>query len=451
MPINDVSDLNKNYIENLHYNLDAEQSILGAIIIEPSILPNIIEKIKKEFFFHPPHKKIFEIMLQMFGYSRSIDFVTIFNEIVNNKIFETENDTKLYLTRVVNTVPSISNVDAYCNIVRNKYFKREIIKISHNIIENANDIDDYNLIIDNAEQKLFNLRQNRNSNFTKIDEIIISVYDNLQEISKNNKKYLGVSSGFNDLDNLINGLNKSDLILLAARPAMGKTSFALNIATNCGKKSLGSVAIFSLEMSKEQLVSRILSSESKISSYNFKTGELTLEDWENLIYASELLSQTEIYIDDTPGITVSEIKAKCRRLKNLELIVIDYLQLMTNGKRSENRVQEISEITRNMKIMAKELNVPIILLSQLSRAPDNRTDHKPVLSDLRESGSIEQDADIVMFLYRDHYYDRENGQENVAECIVSKNRHGETNSVKLHWEGQYTRFENLEIFRNENF
>ena len=263
-------------------------------------------------------------------------------------------------------------------------------------------------------------------------------------------EYVGTPSGFGALDTILTGLNKSDLILVAARPGMGKTSFALNIATNVAVRSGKKVAVFSLEMSKEQLVGRILSSEALIQSGALRTGNLTPEDWTKLAMTAQMLSKAEIYIDDTPSITVADIKAKLRRIPDIGLVVIDYLQLMTSGRRSgDNRVLEISEITRGLKIMAKELNVPVITLSQLSRGPDSRQDHRPMLSDLRESGSIEQDADIVLFLYRDAYYNRESEEQNVAECIVAKNRHGETDSVKLGWDGQFTRFKGLELFRNE--
>ncbi len=437
--------------QNIPYNLEAEQSVLGCIIIDKSTIHNVIEIIKPNYFFIEQHKLIFNCMLVMFNNGNPIDFVTLLDFVNNEKIFENENSAKLYLTKLLDIIPSTSNINYYCDIIKQKFYARELILTSKEIINNAYSTTDIDSLIDNAEQRIFDIRQNKTSNgLTKIDSILLDTFDNLQKLySEDNSKFLGLPSGFSDLDNLITGLNKSDLILIAARPAMGKTSFALNIATNCAIKTAKQVAVFSLEMSKEQLVSRMLASESRVDSYNLKTGNLSEDDWINIAQSSELLYQTNIYIDDTPGISVSEIKSKVRKLNDLGLIIIDYLQLMSSNKKSENRVQEISEITRNLKIMAKQLDVPVISLSQLSRAPDARADHRPMLSDLRESGSIEQDADIVMFLYRDHYYNKEEANENIAECIVAKNRHGESNTIKLSWEGRYTRFGNLELYRHE--
>ena len=306
-------------------------------------------------------------------------------------------------------------------------------------------------LLDAAEQRIFEIRQGKDATgLQRIDEIIVDAYDHLQKLSGDNREeYSGIPSGFKGLDNLLTGLNKSDLILLAARPAMGKTSFALNIATNVALRSKKAVAIFSLEMTKEQLVLRMLSSEASIPSNSLRTGQLKPDDWVKLAASADVLSKSRIYVDDTSGINVAEMKAKLRRIEDLGLVVIDYLQLMSSGRRVDNRVQEVSEITRSLKIMAKDLDVPVITLSQLSRGPDARADHRPILSDLRESGSIEQDADIVLFLYRDAYYNRDSDEHNIAECIVSKNRHGETDSVKLTWDGQFTRFGNPEFYRDE--
>lgn len=436
--------------DEMPYNLDAEKSIIGSILINPVTINNAIDLIKPEYFFIEQHKNIFEALLIMFSGDIPIDFVTLIDQIEHESIFEDKNEAKLYIANLIDSVPSSSNIDYYCNIVKDKYYMRELILISKDTIENVYSTNDITGLIDNIEQRIFEIRQNKTvSDLTNINKTILQIYDNLQDLKDSGKKFLGLTCGFSQIDGLINGLNKSDLILIAARPAMGKTSFALNIAANCGIKTAKQIAVFSLEMSKEQLVERMLSSESRVANNNIKTGRLSDDEWINLAQGAELLYQSNVYIDDTPGITVSEIKSKVRRLKNLGLIVIDYLQLMSSGKRSENRVQEISEITRNLKIMAKQLNVPVISLSQLSRAPDARSDHRPILSDLRESGSIEQDADIVMFLYRDHYYDKENSEENIAECIIAKNRHGETSTVKLAWNSDYTRFDSLELNRYE--
>ncbi|MDK2802916.1 MAG: replicative DNA helicase [Oscillospiraceae bacterium] len=434
------------YVENIPYNLEAEQSVLGALLLDPSCMSKVLEYIKPDCFFHPQHNQIFDIILEMFYTSNAIDFVTVLAEVSSDNIFETKNEAKLYLAKLMEMVPSIVNIESYCEIVREYHYIRRLISASQEILSSCSQSTNSKFLLDKAEQLIMEIRHGRDiSGLEKLDKIILSIYDNLQKISEQEGlAHLGLSSGFDGLDAILTGLNKSDLILLAARPAMGKTSFALNIATNCAKKSKKAVAIFSLEMSKEQLASRILSSEARINSSKLKTGDLSGNDWESLTIASNQLYGTEIYIDDTPGINVAEMKGKLRRVDNLGLVVIDYLQLMTSSKRTENRVQEISEITRNLKVLAKEFDVPVICLSQLSRAPDARADHRPILSDLRESGSIEQDADIVMFLYREHYYDQENGEENVADCIISKNRHGETASISLSWEGEFTKFGNLE-------
>lgn len=308
------------------------------------------------------------------------------------------------------------------------------------------------VLLDSAEQSIFDIRQGRNtSSFKHIRTAITETYELLQHLSGEDRdKYKGISTGYPALDRVITGLNKTDLILIAARPGMGKTSLALNIAENVATKGGRTVAVFSLEMSSEQLAQRLLSSQASVEGQLLRTGELTGDDWVRIAMASQVLSKADVYLDDTPGITVGEMKAKLRRLKKVDLVIIDYLQLMSTGRRSENRVQEVSEITRNLKIMAKELNVPVITLSQLSRGPESRTTHKPMLSDLRESGSIEQDADIVLLLYREDYYAREEAEErNIAECDVAKNRHGEVGVVKLGWDNRYTRFTNLELGRDE--
>lgn len=439
-------------MEQLPYNLEAEQSVLGAILIEPNCITRVMEFIKPDSFYREQHKEIFSVMTRMFVSSQSIDFITVLEMVKREGTFKSDENAKIYLTRLAQIVPSVSNIEAYAKIVQEKHYIRRLITSSQKVIENAKEgSTDARTLLDMAEQDIFNIRQGRDaSGLVRIDEIILQAYDHLQKLSGEDKnKYVGTSTGFSAVDNIITGLNKSDLILLAARPGMGKTAFALNIASNVATKSNKTVAVFSLEMSKEQLVTRVLSSEALIQSHSLRTGNLKPDDWVKLAMSAQLMSKAPLYIDDTPGITVAEMKAKLRRFRDLGLVVIDYLQLMSTGKRSENRVQEVSEITRSLKIMAKELNVPVITLSQLSRGPDSRTDHRPMLSDLRESGSIEQDADIVMFLYRDAYYNKETEEQDMAECIVAKNRHGETDSVKLGWQGQFTRFRSLENFRNE--
>ena len=310
-------------------------------------------------------------------------------------------------------------------------------------------------LLNSAEQKIFDIRRGKETQgLQRVNEIVVQTFDRLDELnSRTNEEYSGVPTGIRDLDRVIMGLNKTDLILIASRPGMGKTSFSLNIAGHVGITKGKKVAIFSLEMSKEQLVSRMLSTQAKIPGQTLRLGKLNDQEWLNLIEAGDIISKAPIYIDDTPGITIPEMKAKLRRLGDVDLVIIDYLQLMSSAKRIDNRVQEISEITRNLKIMAKEMDVPVLTLSQLSRASEQRADHKPMLSDLRDSGSIEQDADIVMFLYREGYYESteisEEGDKNSGEVIVAKNRHGETRSIPLHWQGEYMRFTAQEAYRND--
>ena len=439
--------------QDLPFSAEAEQSVLGAMLIEPSCISSVLQYISSpECFYRPQHKQLFGIMLQMFTVGANIDLITVLEQAKAQKVFASDEDAKVYLAQLAQVVPSVSNIESYAAIVQEKHYIRSLVYAAKDIVEMSHDPQiDAKTLLDSAEHRIFSIRQGREAGgLIPIEEIILSTYDQLQRLSGDDRaEYSGIPSGFSQLDQITTGLNRSDLILLAARPAMGKTAFALNIAANVATKSKKAVAIFSLEMSREQLVMRLLSSEASIQSQQLRMGTLSASDWERLALSAQMLSASPIFIDDTPGITVAEMKAKLRRVHDLGLVVIDYLQLMSSGRRIDNRVQEVSEITRSLKIMAKELDVPIITLSQLSRGPDSRSDHRPMLSDLRESGSIEQDADIVMFLYRDAYYNRDSAEQNIAECIVSKNRHGETDTVSLGWEGQFTRFTTLERFRNE--
>jgi len=434
------------------YSLEAEQSVLGCILLDFSCISDVMQYVSADSFYRKSHQEIYSLMLSMFSAGSAADYLTILEAVRNAEIFESDEDAKVYLTSLAQTVPSIANVVSYALIVQEKAYLRNLLKISQDIMSNVSQKqDDPKKLLDSVEQRIFEIRQGREAGgLTRIDEILIQAYDKLQKLSsEDSEKYKGLSTGFKELDNITTGLNASDLLILAARPGMGKTSFALNIATNVAKKSGKDTAVFSLEMSKEQLALRLLSSEARVVSNSLRTGNLSSDDWERIAVNAEALSKAPLYIDDTPGITVAEIKAKCRRLKNLGLIVIDYLQLMSSMRRTDNRVQEVSEITRSLKIMAKELNVPVITLSQLARGPEARTDKRPMLSDLRESGSIEQDADLVLFLYRDEYYNKES-DPHVAECIVAKNRHGETATVQMAWDGKFTKFSGLEKFRSEN-
>ena len=430
----------------LPHSIEAEQSVLGAVLSDPSVLPEVIESIKPEYFYSEQHRKLYGIILRMFNSTTPVDIVTVLNEADKLRIFDSSNDGRRYLAEIANTLPTTTNVKTYCKIVSDKYFMRSLCRAAQDIIENVSSGNaDAQLMLDLAEQKIYDIREGRYSGgLAPLSEAVIEAYDRLGRITgEDREKYIGARTGFTLLDNITSGLNNSDLIIIAARPGMGKTSFAMNIATNVAKHDHEKdVIVFSLEMSKEQLATRLLSTEAQVESANLRNGRVQTDEWVRLASGAAFLSSLPIYIDDTAGTNVQQMKAKLRRVKNLGLVIIDYLQLMESTSHSDNRVTVISEITRQLKIMAKELNVPVILLSQLSRAVESRNDKRPQLSDLRESGSIEQDADIVLFLYRDSYYNKESTKQNLSECIIAKNRHGETGSTELMWDGRFTRFSN---------
>lgn len=438
----------------LPYSPEAEQSVLGAVLLEPEVLSSVADLLPSpEYFYISNHKLIYGAMLDLFNLGKTVDFVTVLERLKQESSFD-EATGKTYLLQLAQFVPAISNVEVYAKIIRDKFDLRSLIITARDIVEEASSAEeDASLLIDSAEQRIYDIRRGKNiQGLERIDKVIIETFDRLDLLnSPENDQAKPISTGIANLDRTITGLNRSDLILLAARPGMGKTSFALNIARHVAAKKKKRVAFFSLEMSKEQLASRLLSTEGLIEGTKLRTGKLNQDEWSRLIEAGDILSKADMYLDDTAAITVPTIKAKLRRLRNVDLVVIDYLQLMGNGRRNDNRVQEISEITRSLKIMAKELNVPVITLSQLSRASEQRADHRPQLSDLRDSGSIEQDADIVLFLYREGYYqdqqDNEDTDQNSGECIVAKNRHGEAGSVKLHWQGEFMRFTTPEVNR----
>lgn len=433
----------------LPYSLEAEQAVLGGILIDPTILPKVIEKLKPESFYRPQHQELFSIMMRMFTNAKTEDIITVINESVTMGIFETSAMAKTYLSGIMESVPSTANIESYCDIIKEKAQIRSLINIANDIIETANEgTVDSQTMLDSAEQKIYDIRQGEIQGLSRIDSVIIDTYTHLQELNgPDAEKHLGTKTGFAQLDAVTTGLNKSDLIILAARPAMGKSALALNIAVNSCKNSLKDIVIFSLEMGKEQLVTRMLSSEALVNNTSLRTGKLSTDDWAKLAAGTEALQRLPIYLDDGAGINVPQMKAKLRRMKNLGLVIIDYLQLMSSPNKHTSRVTEVSEITRQLKLMAKELNVPIIALSQLSRSSEKREDKRPMLSDLRESGSIEQDADIILFLHRDAYYNKESADQTVAECIVAKNRHGSTGTVNLAWIGEYTLFRSLDIRR----
>ncbi len=429
----------------LPHSIEAEQCIIGAAISDPSVLSSIVEKIKPEFFYSEQHRQLYTIILRMFSGGAPVDIVTILNEAERLSIFETPAEGRRYLSEIGELLPTTSNVDSYCRIVADKYYVRSLAYAAREILSDIQSGEpDANLLLDSAEQKIYNIRQGRDvKGLVPLGDAVIEAYDRLSKITGEDRdQHIGARTGFTLLDSIISGLNKSDLIIIAARPGMGKTSFAMNIATNVARKKDKDVVTFNLEMSKEQIATRILSTEALVDSHSLRSGRIAQEEWVRLATSAGYLSSLPMFIDDTAGITVQQMKAKLRRVKNLGLVIIDYLQLMQTTSRSDNRAVVIAEITRELKIMAKELNVPVILLSQLSRAVESRTDKRPMLSDLRESGAIEQDADIVLFLYRDGYYNKESPRQNISECIVAKNRHGETGTVELMWDGSFTRFSN---------
>ena len=442
----------------LPYSVEAEQAVLGSVIIDPSCLNEIAVQMKAEYFYIPQHREIYSAMSAMYELSQTIDFVSLLEKLKSDGVYD-ESGGKAYLTQLVLTVPSAANVLTYVAIIRERYYARSLMTAAQDIIKDINDNElDSGRLVDNAEQRMFEIRQGREiSGLTHIKSVIENeTYDRLSKMAdpETRADYIGIPCGIGELDKMITGLNKSDLIILGARPGMGKTSFALNIVRNVAMNTGKTVCFFSLEMTRDQLAQRMLSSEAGIKSEKLRTGELDDDEWTRLAQAGDALSKANIYFDETSSITVPEMKAKLRRMKQVDLVVVDYLGLMKSARSTENRVQEVSEITRNLKIMAKDLKVPVIACAQLSRGTEAKgKSHKPALSDLRESGSIEQDADIVLFLYRESYYDNEKADdedrsdETRAECIVAKNRHGEIGTVDLHWDGQFTRFTSVDVFR----
>ena len=427
----------------------AEQAVLGSMLIDPDCIKDVMDKLQPEDFYLRANRDIFETIYHMFIYSRPIDGVTVAGEMEKNGVYS--DNTRDYLVQLMDVTPTSANVMEYVQIVLDKSLMRQVAaaagSISAMVQEGSGAAGD---MLEAAEQKVYAIRRGRSAqNMVTVGMVLQDVMAHLAELTASGGKTLpGLSTGLSAVDAKINGLNKSDLLLLAARPGMGKTSMALNVALSAARESGKTVAIFSLEMSKEQLVIRLIASEGLVENTRLVTGNLRESDWQRIAEAASSLSRMDIRIDDNPLLTVADMNAKCRRLENLGLVVIDYLQLMTSaggkGYAGENRQQAVSDISRMLKIMAKELQVPVLCLSQLSRANEKRDDKRPMLSDLRESGAIEQDADIVLFLYRDDYYNSDSEKRNVAECIVAKNRHGETGKVELRWMPEYTAFGTLE-------
>ena len=438
--------------KNLPCALEAEQSVLGSILIDPNCFADLTEIIHADDFYLDEHGEIFYAMQDLFAKSREIDLVTLIDTLVSRGVYN-EEESKKYIKVIAQTVPSAANVLDYAKIVREKSLLRSLIGAADEIRETAfsaqGDVKD---IIDSAEAKVFSIAQGSESKgFVHIREAISRTYERLDLLARDKDAASGTPTGFSALDRTIVGLGEGDLVLIGARPGMGKTSFAMNVATNIAKSSQKNVCVFSLEMSAEQLASRMLSSEALVDSYAIRSGNLTTDQYKKLADAAADLSESNILIDDTTGITVTRMKAKLRRVKNLGLVVVDYLQLMQGERNSDNRVLEVGDISRGLKILAKELKIPVICCAQLSRGPESRTDKRPMLSDLRDSGAIEQDADIVMFLYRDEYYKAPGeGEQSIAECIVAKNRHGSTGTVKLGWIGQFTKFITQDLEHEED-
>jgi len=445
---------------NQPFSIEAEQAVLGAAIIDPELVSAIIEQVRAEYFYVRQNRLIFNEIHTLFMANTPSDFVTVVDAVLSAKIFPDENEAKVYLSQLADTVPSLSNILYYAKILKDKYMIRTLMETASEIIRQTQDSADADLLLESAEQKIYALRQGKDTQSLKhISDSAAKSFDRLRKLSgKDKEKYQGIPTGFRFLDDKLGKLGRSDLVVLAARPGMGKTSFALNIATNIAAQQKLPVAIFSLEMSNEQLTERILSSQAGISSQSLRTGDIQVMQWDMITNAIGQIADYPIYMDDTPNITVSDMKAKIRRLNqnpetdNIGVVIVDYIQLMSTGKRSDNRVQEISEITRNLKIMAKEMDVPIIALSQLSRSAEKGSgrDGRPQLSDLRDSGSIEQDADVVLFLYRDAYYNKsEDADQTMAECIIAKNRHGESGTIPLSWDGAHTRFYDVDFTHND--
>ncbi|WP_434793793.1 Replicative DNA helicase [Terrisporobacter petrolearius] len=426
------------------HSVESEQSILGSIILDKDAIITVAETINPSDFYKEAHKIIYESMLKLNSNNEPIDLITLIEELRKEGHLDNVGGIS-YLTSLSTVVPTTSNVKYYANIVKEKSVMRQLIKASNEIINLGYDAStDVQEILDQAEKNIFDISQEKSGDdIQPINLVLQDTFDMIERLCTQKSDVTGITTGFTDLNKKINGLQRTDLILLAARPAMGKTAFSLNLVQNAALKGDASVAVFSLEMSKEQLVQRMLSAQSNVELSKIKTGSLGESDWPRIIDAMAVLSEANIFIDDTPGIKISEIRSKCRRLKiekGLDLILIDYLQLMEGEGKNENRQQEIAKISRSLKILAKELDCPVVALSQLSRSPELRKDHRPILSDLRESGSIEQDADIVMFLYRDEYYHDDSEKKNIGEVIIAKNRHGETGNVELVWFGQVQKF-----------
>ena len=442
-------------LRQMPHSVEAEQAVLGSMLIDSRCVPEVIDQLRPDDFYLRHNREIYESIYSMFNYSMTIDPVTVLENMKKNGTYD-EANSRGYVLQLMDATPTAANVKEYVSILKDKTLLRRVaetaVELTAQIQQGTETGQD---MLEMAEQRIYAIRQGRAARgLTPISQVMIETYERLNELAASDSAIPGLSTGLVDLDRAISGLNKSDLILLAARPGMGKTSMALNILLEAGKKSGKNVVFFSLEMSREQLAMRLIASECFVDNKKLVTGKLTDDDWEKVAAAADSLNQSKILIDDDSTVTVADINAKCRRVDNLGLVIIDYLQLMQSAggktRSGDNRQQIVSDISRSLKIMAKELNVPVLCLSQLSRANEGRTDKRPMLSDLRESGAIEQDADIVMFLYREGYYNKDTENPNLAECIIAKNRHGETRTVELQWLPEFTTFGNME-WRQEEY
>lgn len=438
-------------LRSLPQNIEAEQSVLGSMILDRTSIAQAAEVLRGEDFYRENHKLIFTAIVELYQRDIPVDMITIIEHLRSTEKLEAIGGIT-YITELGNSVPSTANLQSYINIVKDKAVLRRLIRSSNEIIEESfSQQDNVPKVLDAAEKKIFDIAQNRvASDFEPLSTVLERGFLEIERLYNNKGEVTGVPSGFPELDEKTSGFQKGDMILIAARPSMGKTTFALNLAEYAALRSAKSIVVFSLEMSKEQLAYKLLCSEANVDMLKLRTGNLEDTDWDNIARASGPLADAKIFIDDTAGISVMEMRSKCRRIKiehGIDMIVVDYLQLMSGS--GESRQQEVSEISRSIKALAKEMQCPVIALSQLSRAPEQRTDHRPMLSDLRESGSIEQDADLVMFLYRDEYYNKETEDKNIAELIIAKQRNGPTGTVKLAWLGQFSKFGRLDIMHRE--
>ncbi len=434
-------------VKSKSFSIEAEQAVLGSILIKPECFSNVAVLLRPEFFYLPQHKAIFSVMQQLDASAGTIDLLMTLEMLRHDKLFGGDDDAKEYLYRLSGSVPAVANVETYCKIIRDKFYIRTLVEVSSEIIDLAeNSGEDADILLDRAEQSIYDIRQGKTvKGPERLSEVITKVYDTLYKLNSDEREqFKGLPTGFPDFDKMCNGLHKSNLVIVGARPAMGKTSFCLNMARNVAVKTNKKVVFFSLEMGNEQLAQRVISTEARIPSQKMQTGELSPKEWESLSAACLFLADVPLYLDETSNITVPEMKARIRRMKDVGAVFIDYLQLMKSDRKTENRVTEVADITRNLKLMARDLQIPVVVCAQLSRGTEERgKSHKPQISDLRESGSIEQDADIVVMLYREGYYKEDKDaadSENVssAQLLVQKNRHGPTGVVNLAWNAQFT-------------